>query len=109
MMAMEMDQRYGDGMMAMEMDQRYGDAPQLCFHTMDPGTVDTKMLRAGWWCGGTSVRTATRSFQMLTEDSFQQRSGSALSGREVSSAEMRAKLWQDLEALTGAKWPAPGR
>ena len=34
-----------DAMMIVEMHERYGDPPQLCFHTMDPGTVDTKMLR----------------------------------------------------------------
>lgn len=96
-----------DAMMIAEMHERYGDAPRLCFHTMDPGTVDTKMLRAGWWCGGTSVRTATKSFRMLTEDSFQERSGSLLGGSEVSNAGMRAKLWKDLELLTGASWPSP--
>eukprot|EP00416_Gambierdiscus_australes_P004387 CAMPEP_0171121554 /NCGR_PEP_ID=MMETSP0766_2-20121228/102780_1 /TAXON_ID=439317 /ORGANISM="Gambierdiscus australes, Strain CAWD 149" /LENGTH=318 /DNA_ID=CAMNT_0011584339 /DNA_START=89 /DNA_END=1046 /DNA_ORIENTATION=- len=91
-----------DAMMIAEMHERYSDAPRLCFHTMDPGTVDTKMLRAGWWCGGTSVRTATKSFRMLTEDSFQEQSGAVLGGREVNDAEQRAKLWRELEALTGA-------
>merc|ERR1719379_606419 len=67
-----------DAMMIAEMHERYGDAPRLCFHTMDPGTVDTKMLRAGWWLGGASVRTATKSFRMLTEDSFQEHSGQNL-------------------------------
>jgi len=96
-----------DAMMIVEMDKRYGDAPRLCFHTMDPGTVDTKMLRAGWWSGGASVRTATKSFRMLSEDSYQAKSGSALGGGEVSNARLRAKLWEDLEALTGAAWPQP--
>jgi len=96
-----------DAMMIAEMHERYGDAPRLCFHTMDPGTVDTKMLRAGWWSGGSSVRTATTSFRMLTEDSFQEASGRCLGGSEISDASKRAKLWQDLEELTSAKWPAP--
>ena len=42
--------------------------PRLCFHTMDPGTVDTKMLRAGWGCWGSPVSTATTSFEMLTQE-----------------------------------------
>lgn len=98
-----------DAMMITEMHERYGDAPRLCFHTMDPGTVDTKMLRAGWWSGGASVRTATKSFRMLTEDSFQLESGASLGGRELSDRRLRLKLWEDLEKLTGASWPAPER
>lgn len=41
-----------DAMIAMELHARYGDPPRLTFHTMDPGTVDTKMLRAGWGSWG---------------------------------------------------------
>ena len=33
--------------------------------------MDTKMLRAGWG-GGPSVRTATASFWMLTDEALQQ-------------------------------------
>lgn len=98
-----------DAMMIMEMHERYGDPPRLCFHTMDPGTVDTKMLRAGWWEGGASVRTATTSFRMLTEDAYQERSGSCLGGSEIQDARRRAQLWADLERLTGAEWPEPER
>jgi len=93
-----------DAMIAMEAHERYGDPPRLCFHTMDPGTVDTKMLRAGWWSGGSSVRTATESFQMLTQDEYQRESGRNEGGGH-SSAAQRRKLWSDLEALTGATWP----
>merc|ERR1712217_902571 len=57
-----------DAMMIMEMHSRYADPPRLTFHTMDPGTVDTKMLRAGWGRGA-PVRSATTSFEMLTKDS----------------------------------------
>eukprot|EP00933_Yihiella_yeosuensis_P004863 TRINITY_DN109264_c0_g1_i1.p1 TRINITY_DN109264_c0_g1~~TRINITY_DN109264_c0_g1_i1.p1 ORF type:complete len:172 (+),score=24.21 TRINITY_DN109264_c0_g1_i1:55-516(+) len=96
-----------DAMMIVEMDARYGDAPNLCFHTMDPGTIDTKMLRAGWWDGGSSVRTATTSFRMLTEDSFQVASGKCLCGScsEMRSDAKRTKLWEDLQSLTDAEWP----
>jgi NAD(P)-dependent dehydrogenase (short-subunit alcohol dehydrogenase family) len=94
-------------MMTREMHERYADPPRLCFHTMDPGTVDTKMLRAGWFSGGASVRTATTSFKMLTEDSFQASSGSCVGGWEIEDDGKRAKLWKDLEGLTDAKWPDP--
>eukprot|EP00419_Tripos_fusus_P033719 CAMPEP_0172760460 /NCGR_PEP_ID=MMETSP1074-20121228/169615_1 /TAXON_ID=2916 /ORGANISM="Ceratium fusus, Strain PA161109" /LENGTH=281 /DNA_ID=CAMNT_0013594433 /DNA_START=122 /DNA_END=967 /DNA_ORIENTATION=+ len=96
-----------DAMIIKEMHKRYADPPRLCFHTMDPGTVDTKMLRAGWWTGGASVRTATTSFKMLTEDAFQASSGKCLGGWEIEDDSKRARLWSDLERLTGAKWPEP--
>eukprot|EP00953_Heterococcus_sp_UTEX-ZZ885_P009349 5517-Heterococcus_DN1.PRE.2 len=35
----------------MEFNERFG-SPQLTFNTLDPGTVNTKMLDAGWgMCG----------------------------------------------------------
>lgn len=93
-----------DAMIAMELHNRYGDPPRLCFHTMDPGTVDTKMLRAGWWHGGDSVRTATESFEMLTRDEYQKESGKNEGGGRSNEAQ-RKKLWDDLVQLTGAVWP----
>jgi len=93
-----------DAMIAMELHARYADPPRLCFHTMDPGTVDTKMLRAGWG-GGPSVRTATTSFEMLVKDHFQQTSGQGSSYCCGEGAASRRKLWEELEQLTGAKYP----
>merc|ERR1712039_592006 len=87
-----------DAMMIMEMHARYADSPRLTFHTMDPGTVDTKMLRAGWGRGA-PVSTATTSFEMLTEDQFQRTSGS---GSGYCCGEGQAalkKLWAELEQL----------
>lgn len=98
-----------DAMLAMELHERYGDAPRLCFHTMDPGTVDTKMLRAGWGGSGPSVRTATVSFEMLTEDVYQMSSGRCVDCSAGEGPLRRAQLWQDLKALTGAVWPDPIR
>jgi hypothetical protein len=38
-------------MLNMEFNERFG-SPQLTFNTLDPGTVNTKMLDAGWgMCG----------------------------------------------------------
>merc|ERR1719188_2377320 len=92
-----------DAMISAELHERFGNPPWLCFHSMDPGTVDTKMLRAGWWSGGTSVRTATRSFRMLTEDTYQLESGQCVSHSEVGDAEARSRLWEELVELTGAE------
>lgn len=93
-----------DAMMAMELHNRYGNPPRLCFHTMDPGTVDTKMLRAGWG-RGPSVRTATTSFEMLVQDEFQITSGSGNSYCCGEGEQSRKRLWQELEKLTGAVYP----
>eukprot|EP00931_Biecheleriopsis_adriatica_P079428 TRINITY_DN5282_c0_g1_i1.p1 TRINITY_DN5282_c0_g1~~TRINITY_DN5282_c0_g1_i1.p1 ORF type:complete len:293 (-),score=66.47 TRINITY_DN5282_c0_g1_i1:10-855(-) len=93
-----------DAMIAMECHARYGNPPKLAFHTMDPGTVNTKMLRAGWG-SGPPVRTATETFEMLTEDRYQTTSGSGNGYCCGEGSESRARLWRRLEELTGAQWP----
>merc|ERR1712217_329949 len=85
-----------DAMIVMECHARYGDPPNLTFHTMDPGTVNTKMLRAGWG-GGPSVRTATETFELLTEDRYQTTSGSGNGYCRGEGPDSRARLWQQLE------------
>lgn len=94
-----------DAMLAMEMHARYGDPPRLCVHAMDPGTVDTKMLRAGWWSGGAPVSSATRSFEMLTSDRFGGTSGTTYACSSAGDGRSRAELWRRCEELTGARWP----
>lgn len=94
-----------DAMITMELDARYGDPPRLSFHTMDPGTVDTKMLRAGWGFGGASVRSATTSFEMLTQDRFQTSSGEGKGYCCGEKEASRRKLWDELVKLTDAKYP----
>mmetsp|Transcript_63136 Transcript_63136/g.133280 ORF Transcript_63136/g.133280 Transcript_63136/m.133280 type:complete len:272 (-) Transcript_63136:32-847(-) len=94
-----------DAMMTMEMHKRYADPPRLTFHTMDPGTIDTKMLRAGWCSGGSPVHTATISLEMLTQDRYQEQSGSGERYCRREGDESRQRLWDELVALTGAEWP----
>jgi len=94
-----------DAMIAMELDARYGDPPRLCFHTMDPGTVNTKMLIRGWGACGINVRQATTSFEMLTQDEFQSSSGSGKSYCCGEKRESWKKLWEELVQLTGAVYP----
>ena len=96
-----------DAMLAKELDARYGDAPRLCINSMDPGTVDTKMLRAGWGAWGAPVSSATTSFRMLTEPRWGQQSGEVTcsSCAEVDDALVRRRLWDACVDLTGAEYP----
>eukprot|EP00930_Biecheleria_cincta_P073749 TRINITY_DN61040_c0_g1_i1.p1 TRINITY_DN61040_c0_g1~~TRINITY_DN61040_c0_g1_i1.p1 ORF type:complete len:389 (-),score=65.79 TRINITY_DN61040_c0_g1_i1:67-1233(-) len=118
-------------MMIREMHLRYGDPPYLTFHSIDPGTVDTKLFRQGSYYGtgkrkgrgnrGTDedlekaglhrlfphVRTATASYKALVDDRFQLESGSFIADapRVVHDARAREQLWNQLESMTNAKWP----
>ena len=58
------------------------------------------------------MSTATTSFWMLTDDDVQAMSGEYFIGKrksradsEAYDAQARAKLWEELERLTGAKYP----
>ena len=42
---------------------------------MDPGTVNTKMLIAGWGACGIEVEDATDTFKLATEDKFENGNG----------------------------------
>ena len=95
-------------MIAMELNARYGDPPSLCIHTMDPGTVNTKMLIAGWGRCGIPVAQATRSYHMLVDESYGRSSGECAGtglNREAKDPGARRKLWEDLTELTGASYP----
>jgi len=99
-------------MIAMEMHARYANPPGLTVNTMDPGTVDTKMLRAGWWSGGSPVSTATTSHFLLTQLGSDMSGGYYVGHREsramaqVYDENERCKLWEYLTELTGAEWHA---
>lgn len=43
-----------DAMLSMELHERFA-SPHLTFNTLDPGTVNTKMLIAGWGACGIDV------------------------------------------------------
>ncbi|CAE8690733.1 unnamed protein product, partial [Polarella glacialis] len=104
---------------------RYGDAPRLCFHAIDPGTVDTKLMRQGASTGSgkrkgrglrqgrlkfgwaPNVQSSKVSFEALVDDSFQTQSGRTLESppEVVFDKKARTKLWEDLVELSGATWP----
>lgn len=98
-------------MVAKEAHERHASPPALTFCSLDPGTVDTKMLRAGWWLGGRPVASATATHHLLTADDVEGVSGEYFVERRKSqalppvySAPQRRELWQELEGLTGASW-----
>lgn len=70
--------------------------------TMDPGTVNTKMLLAGWGPCGIPVSRANNTYKLATEYGKQQESGSAnfgIGGYRRSSDNGK-ELWKWLEKTT---------
>lgn len=112
-------------MVAQELHDRYGEAPRLCFHNIDPGVAETRLMRAAMaWSrsptrgsglldtkSGTLplVTTAVESFKALIEDRFQETSGFNLeeAPKAVYNKERRERLWDRLVELTGTEWPEP--
>jgi len=94
-----------DAMITMELNARYGNAPKITFNTMDPGTVKTKMLAAGWGNMGIPVSEAVQSFKYLTMDHYQKSSGIGNNYCLGEGEESRMKLWDELVQLTGANYP----
>ena len=45
-------------------------SPNTCLINMDPGTVNTKMLLAGWGACGIPINKATDTFHLATDDVF---------------------------------------
>jgi len=79
--------------------------------TMDPGTVNTKMLLAGWGACGIPVSKATNTYKLATSPDYafgRVESGSYHFGfRESSEARNDAKLnafWKKLEECTGCSY-----
>lgn len=115
-------------MMAMELHSRYGDAPKLCIHAFDPGMFNTALARHSLAFGYGKKRRRkdiaariqrgvlpplvkhNKSFQMLVDDVWGERSGDCLVNDEcipdeVHDKDARARLWDQLLFLTGTTWP----
>lgn len=100
--------KLGVAMLINELHCRYGDAPRLTFNSLDPGTVDAHMLKAGCSKGGCTRPVAARaSFEMLAGDDWQHYSGHCFGGASqvVHNAEQSEWLWQQLLEMTGAVFP----
>ena len=100
--------KLADAMLVFELHDRYGDAPRLVFNTMDPGTVNTKMLQRGWGMCGIPVSQATTSFKMLTDERWGAVSGEANgcgTAPQMRDPAARRALWERCVELTGAVYP----
>lgn len=85
----------------------------LTANCLDPGTVNTKMLIAGWGACGITIKDANDEFKMITDPQMEGVTGQyRVSHRPrsmascVEDAETRKKLWKLLEEQTGAEWPS---
>ena len=94
-------------MVAAELSARLS-PEELLVYSCDPGTVNTKMLLAGWGRCGIDVSSANDEFE-LVRDFVPSRHGQYFVARresrgspEVSDSERRRRLWATLETITGA-------
>jgi NAD(P)-dependent dehydrogenase (short-subunit alcohol dehydrogenase family) len=89
--------------------RRGGDEAKVVALTCDPGTVNTKMLLAGWGPCGIETHQADDQYGLLTGEAF--RGEAHRGGYHVNLAcrsmpgeanrEERERLWEALEAATG--------
>lgn len=92
-------------MFSMELASRIGaEGPTVC--SCDPGTVNTKMLLAGWGRCGIEIQDANTQFNLATMDpppahgEYYVGPRPSIPHKDVKVAENRAKLWDILENLT---------
>lgn len=85
----------------------------LTANCLDPGTVNSKMLIAGWGACGIDIKDANDEFKMITDPQMDGTTGQyrvshrpRSMARCVEDAETRKKLWKLLEQQTGAQWPS---
>lgn len=83
----------------------------LKVNTLDPGTVNTKMLLAGWGRIGIEVDTADNTFKLLTDPGVAQLTGKYFVGHRVSrppsvaeDPQVQQQLWSLWTQQTGADW-----
>jgi len=99
-----------NAMHTMELADRLKKArPHITCNTLDPGTVNTKMLLAGWGACGIDVSQANNQFRLATSPDLEGVTGQYFLGSRASKAsspaydlEQRQKLWGIMEQLTGA-------
>eukprot|EP00747_Dinoflagellata_sp_TGD_P193908 gnl/TRDRNA2_/TRDRNA2_60706_c0_seq1.p1 gnl/TRDRNA2_/TRDRNA2_60706_c0~~gnl/TRDRNA2_/TRDRNA2_60706_c0_seq1.p1 ORF type:complete len:237 (+),score=26.78 gnl/TRDRNA2_/TRDRNA2_60706_c0_seq1:48-713(+) len=100
-----------DAMIAMELHTRYAQPPRLTVNTMDPGTVNTKMLIHDYGPIGIPASQADDTFHLVTDEKLSSTSGAYFVGQRKSreerdyDAEERRQLWMQLVELTGAEYP----
>lgn len=84
---------------------------KLSVNCLDPGTVNTKMLIAGWGSCGIDIKQANDEFFLATDPSVADTTGSyfvhsrkSSMRRPAQNAEQRRRLWDTLVEQTGAQW-----
>ena len=105
------DSKLGDLMFTVQLANLLEQHPKLqhikCL-TMDPGTVNTKMLLAGWGACGINVNKADNTYKLATDYGANQPSGSYhFGGGGSRDAKNRAKLeelFAKLEECTGCSY-----
>mmetsp|Transcript_57390 Transcript_57390/g.92848 ORF Transcript_57390/g.92848 Transcript_57390/m.92848 type:complete len:176 (-) Transcript_57390:75-602(-) len=102
-----------NAMHTLELSERLkGSRPHVTCNTLDPGTVNTKMLLAGWGACGIQVSSANNQFLLATNPMWKGKTGVYTCGNRESSASrpvydvaQRQRLWQLMESLTGVECP----
>ena len=104
--------KLADILFSMELAERLAKAGRsVTSNSLDPGTVNTKMLYAGWGPIGMSIQDANDQFFLATDSSVSETSGRYfVSGRERQAPSpaydenARHKLWNILQEQTDAQW-----
>ncbi|XP_071947233.1 polyprenol dehydrogenase-like isoform X2 [Antedon mediterranea] len=99
-----------DLMMALEMSDKFNDAG-IMVNSLDPGTVETKMLSEGWSCPGIPVDKADNTFLLATDAKYDNVTGKYFVDNvatEISNVckdiKLRQEIWKKLEDITGVKY-----
>ena len=82
--------------------------PNVRCNTLDPGTVNTKMLLAGWGACGIPVSRADNTYELVTDYGSQQTSGSYHFGgggsRDAKDDPKLKALFEKLAECTGCTY-----
>ena len=107
------DSKLGDLMFTVHLSKLLNEYPRLqkikCL-TMDPGTVNTKMLIAGWGACGINVHQANNTYKLATAYGAEQnvKSGSYHFGgggsRDAQNSDKLQALFTKLEECTGCTY-----
>lgn len=98
-------------MITAEQAERLGQGPPTV-NCLDPGTVNTKMLIAGWGACGIDIANANYELHLATSPQLATTTGKYFvysKERKMPGAvydeQMRSRLWQVLEEQTGVTFP----
>lgn len=109
------DSKLGDLLFTVQLANLLQQHPKLqhikCL-TMDPGTVNTKMLLAGWGACGISVNKADNTYKLATDYGADQPSGSCHFGgggsHDAKNGAKLEELFAKLEECTGCTYKDVG-